>query len=42
MVHIEVGSQVPMRIHYEILSGLTFLENKFSPGKVVEAKSRNL
>ena len=42
MVHIEVWSQVAMRRDCEILSGLTFLENRFSAKKVMEDKTRNL
>lgn len=42
MVHREVWSQVPVRRDCEMLSGLTFLENKFSARKVMEDKAGNL
>lgn len=42
MVHMEGWSQVAMRRDCEMLSGLIFLENKFSAGKVMEDKTRNV
>lgn len=42
MVHMEVWNQVAMRRDCEMLSGLTFLKNKFSAGKMIEDKTRNL